>query len=289
MQDNNYFFDNLSMNSFELNNIESNEFIQNNFGLETKFTELLSSFSFPYCSIFDKAGNNDNIKNIVTIKKEIETKKRRRKKGDVSISDKKRKNHDKFDRDNIKRKVQVHFLKFLVNFINKSILEIIKKYNNFNINDNDKNFIDKIQFKPLDYNFSKNITSASFNSLKSKNIKEIFKENTSPKFKKYNNKDIYNNIIEINKDIELLLNSTYLEFFKVFYESQSIINLRKYGFDLDINLDDIKKFDAFCEEQEKDDNFEQYINRINNCIKRDFIIKKFLPFRVKNESDYSSK
>ena len=283
MQDNNYFFDNLSIHSFELNNIESNEFSQYNFGLETKFTELLSSFSFPFCSKINNAENNDNNK------KEIETKKRRRKKGDVSISDKKRKNHDKFDRDNIKRKVQVHFLKFLVNFINKSILEIIKKYNNFKINGNDKNFIDKIQFKPLDYNFSKNITSVSFNSLKSKNIKEIFKENTSPKFKKYNNKDIYNNIIEINKDIELLLNSTYLEFFKVFYESQSIINLRKYGFDLDINLDDIKKFDAFCEEQEKDDNFEQYINRINNCIKRDFIIKKFLPFRVKNESDYSSK
>ena len=279
MQDNNYFFDNLSMNSFELNNIESNEFIQNNFGLETKFTELLSSFSFPDYPIFDKAGNNDNNK------KEIETKKRRKRKGDA----KKRKSHDKYDRDNIKRKVQVHFLKFLVNFINKSILEIIKKYNNFNINDNDKNFIDKIQFKPLDYNFSKNITSASFNSLKSKSIKEIFKENTSPKFKKYNNKDIYNNIIEINKDIELLLNSTYLEFFKVFYESQNIINLRKYGFDLDINLDDIKKFDAFCEEQEKDDNFEQYIKRMNDCIKRDFIIKKFLPFRVKNESDYSSK
>ena len=285
MQDNNYFSDFSSMNSFELNNIESNEFSQYNFGNETKFTELLSSFSFPYCSIFDKAGNNDNNKNIVTIKKEIETKKRRRRKGDA----KKRKSHDKYDRDNIKRKVQVHFLKFLVNFINKSILEIIKKYNNFNINDNDKNFIDKIQFKPLDYNFSKNITSASFNSLKSKNIKEIFKENTSPKFKKYNNKDIYNNIIEINKDIELLLNSTYLEFFKVFYESQSIINLRKYGFDLDINLDDIKKFDAFCEEQEKDDNFEQYIKRMNDCIKRDFIIKKVFPFRVKNESDYSSK
>ena len=266
MQNNNYFSDFSSMNSFELNNIESNEFIQNNFGLETKFTELLSSFSFPDYPIFDKAGNNDNNKNIVTIRKEIETKKRRRRKGDA----KKRKSHDKYDRDNIKRKVQVHFLKFLVN-------------------DNNKNFIDKIQFKPLDYNFSKNITSVSFNSLKSKNIKEIFKENTSPKFKKYNNKDIYNNIIEINKDIELLLNSTYLEFFKVFYESQSIINLRKYGFDLDINLDDIKKFDAFCEEQEKDDNFEQYIKRMNDCIKRDFIIKKVFPFRVKNESDYSSK
>ena len=283
MQNNNYFSDFSSLNSFEPNNIESNEFSQYNFVDKTGFTELPSLFSFPYCYKFNSAENNDNNK------KEIETKKRRRKKGDVSISDKKRKNHDKFDRDNIKRKVQVHFLKFLVNFINKSILEIIKKYNNFKINDNDKNFIDKIQFKPLNYNFSKNITSASFNSLKSKNIKEIFKENTSPKFKKYNNKDIYNNIIEINKDIELLLNSTYLEFFKVFYESQSIINLRKYGFDLDINLDDIKKFDAFCEEQEKDDNFEQYIKRINDCIKRDFIIKKVFPFRVKNESDYSSK
>ena len=72
MQDNNYFFDNLSIHSFELNNIESNEFSQYNFGLETKFTELLSSFSFPDYPIFDKAGNNDNNKNIVTRRKEIE-------------------------------------------------------------------------------------------------------------------------------------------------------------------------------------------------------------------------
>ena len=35
---------------------------------------------------------------------------------------KKRKRHDKYDRDNIKRKIQVFFFKFLVSLINKIIL-----------------------------------------------------------------------------------------------------------------------------------------------------------------------
>ena len=276
MQNNNYFSDFSSMNSFEPNNIESNEFSQYNFVDKTGFTELPSLFSFPYCSKFNNAENNDNNK------KEIETKKRRRKKGDVSISDKKRKSHDKYDRDNIKRKVQVHFLKFLIDFINKSILEILKKYNNLDINQNEQ-FIDKIQFKSLEYNFKKKIDSKSFNSLKSKSIREIFIKNTSPKSKKYNNEDIYNNIIGINKDINKILDMKYLEFFEVFYKNQSIVSLKKYGFDLDIYLDDIKRFEAFIEEQKKADNFEEYIKRINYCIGKDFInSKKSYPFIVIN-------
>ena len=50
---------------------------------------------------------------------------------------KKRKRHDKYDRDNIKRKIQVFFFKFLVSLINKIILEILIKFNNFKI-DNKK-------------------------------------------------------------------------------------------------------------------------------------------------------
>ena len=83
----------------------------------------------------------------------------------------KRKIHDKFDKDNIKRKVQVNYLKFLVEFVNKIILKIFDKFNKNNIIDiKSKKQIEKYQFKSLNYDFSKKIDSSSFNKYKSKKI-----------------------------------------------------------------------------------------------------------------------
>ena len=190
----------------------------------------------------------------------------------------KRKSHDKFDKDNIKRKVQVNYLKFLVEFVNKIILIIFDKYNKNNFIDiKSKKKIEKYQFKSLNYDFSKKIDSFSFNKYKLKKISEILKENTSPKYKKYNNVDVYNNIIQINKKLNNILNKPYLEFFKVFYQKQNFFNLNKYGFDLDIYLDDIKRFQEFSEEQKEksNENYEFYIKRIEECINSDFISNKF--------------
>jgi hypothetical protein len=190
----------------------------------------------------------------------------------------KRKIHDKFDKDNIKRKVQVNYLKFLVEFVNKIILKIFDKFNKNNILDiKSKKKIENYQFKSLNYDFSKKIDSFSFNKYKSKKISEILKENTSPKYKKYNNVDVYDNIIHINKKLNNILNKPYLEFFEAFYQKQNFFNLKKYGFDLDIYLDDIKRFQEFTEEQKEktNENFELYLKRIEECINSDFISNKF--------------
>jgi hypothetical protein len=190
----------------------------------------------------------------------------------------KRKIHDKFDKDNIKRKVQVNYLKFLVEFVNKIILKIFDKFNKNNILDiKSKKKIENYQFKSLNYDFSKKIDSFSFNKYKSKKISEILKENTSPKYKKYNNVDVYDNIIHINKKLNNILNKPYLEFFEAFYQKQNFFNLKKYGFDLDIYLDDIKRFQEFTEEQKEktNENFEIYLKRIEECINSDFISNKF--------------
>lgn len=190
----------------------------------------------------------------------------------------KRKIHDKFDKDNIKRKVQVNYLKFLVEFVNKIILKIFDKFNKNNILDiKSKKKIENYQFKSLNYDFSKKIDSFSFNKYKSKKISEILKENTSPKYKKYNNVDVYDNIIHINKKLNNILNKPYLEFFEAFYQKQNFLNLKKYGFDLDIYLDDIKRFQEFSEEQKEktNENFEIYLKRIEECINSDFISNKF--------------
>ena len=200
---------------------------------------------------------------------------------------KKRKSHDKFDKDNIKRKIQVKYIKFLVKFVNKAILEIFDKYNMNSIIDiKRKKKIEYYQFKSLSYDFSKNVDSLSFSRYKSKKISEIFVENTSPKYKNYNNVDIYNNIIQINNKINNILNKPYLEFFDAFYKKQNVLNLKKYGFNLDIYLNDIERFEQFTEQQKKQttENFELYIKRIEECINNDFIIYSNTPlFSIKSK------
>ena len=209
---------------------------------------------------------------------EKETKETNKENDSLLSKKRKRKIHDKFDKDNIKRKVQVNYLKFLVEFVNKIILKIFDKFNKNNIIDiKSKKQIEKYQFKSLNYDFSKKIDSFSFNKYKSKKISEILKENTSPKYKKYNNVDVYDNIIHINKKLNNILNKPYLEFFEAFYQKQNFLNLKKYGFDLDIYLDDIKRFQEFTEEQKEktNENFELYLKRIEECINSDFISNKF--------------
>ena len=209
---------------------------------------------------------------------EKETKETNKENDSLLSKKRKRKIHDKFDKDNIKRKVQVNYLKFLVEFVNKIILKIFDKFNKNNILDiKSKKKIENYQFKSLNYDFSKKIDSFSFNKYKSKKISEILKENTSPKYKKYNNVDVYDNIIQINKELNNILNKPYLEFFGAFYQKQNFLNLKKYGFDLDIYLDDIKRFQEFSEEQKEktNENFEIYLKRIEECINSDFISNKF--------------
>ena len=209
---------------------------------------------------------------------EKETKETNKENDSLLSKKRKRKSHDKFDKDNIKRKVQVNYLKFLVEFVNKIILKIFDKFNKNNIIEiKSKKQIENYQFKSLNYDFSKKIDSFSFNKYKSKKISEILKENTSPKYKKYNNVDVYDNIIHINKKLNNILNKPYLEFFEAFYQKQNFLNLKKYGFDLDIYLDDIKRFQEFTEEQKEktNENFELYLKRIEECINSDFISNKF--------------
>ena len=149
-----------------------------------------------------------------------------------------------------------------------------------------KKKIEYYQFKSLSYDFSKNVDSLSFNKYKSKKISEIFIENTSPKYKNYNNVEIYNNIIQINSKVNNILNKPYLEFFDAFYKKQNVLNLKKYGFNLDIYLNDIERFEQFTEQQKKQttENFELYIKRIEECINSDFIISSNSPlFSIKSK------
>ena len=229
--------------------------------------------------------NNNNTQNImisnkneIILKKKLKTDKTKvKKEKDIFLLKKKRKTHNKYDWDNIKRKIQVHYFKFLVEFVNKAILEILKEYNK---GFDKKISTENIQFKKISYDFAKKIDSESFHLLKTKKLKDILIENTSKKFRNFNNKDIYNNIINLNKNVNNILNNYYLELFDVFYYQKDNINLSKYGIDLVISLDGIERFQEFLKSQkENEPNFDLYKQRIEQSIYKEFLCsnpQKFL-------------
>ena len=182
----------------------------------------------------------------------------------------KRPKHDKFSRDNIKRKIQVDYLKFLVNLINKIIDEIV--YEGHNINN--------IKFYPINYEFAKKVNKNSFDSLKNTTIGDIFKDNVSPRFNNYKNlnKKVYNIIIKQNQNqiIKNILDKKYLEFFKSYYLHEEKINLFKYGLNQNIILSHNMGFYKDLIEKNKTSNIIEdvkYSEKMERCIIKDFLGK----------------
>ena len=198
---------------------------------------------------------------------------KRGRKKDSAIGNK-RPAHGKLARDNIKRKIQVHYLNFLRNFVNQILYDILDQYKDMKYN----------QFYPLNHSFTKDITKKSFDKLKKTTIGEIFKNNTSIKFKVQKNLNllVYNEVINKNKKISNILNKKYLEFFNHYYYNIKEINLLKYDIDKTIIIDPNIEFykDLIKKECNRNDseinNDEIYHKKIEKCIKEDF-------FNLKNK------
>ena len=197
------------------------------------------------------------------------------------LNKKRRKPHTKYSRDNIKRKIQVNYLKFLVNFVNLIIRVLFKKYSGFNDEFKDKKISDKYQFKKLNYGkFSLKIDNDSFNSLKSKKLLEIITLNTNGKNKNNKNDEVYDNLFEIKHKLEKILNQSYLEFFPIYYQKENYTNLKKYGLDIDISLENLKRFDFFIKKEKQKikelENKEKYEKGIEESIRENFMTKSHL-------------
>lgn len=168
--------------------------------------------------------------------------------------------HDKFSTDNLLRKVQVHYISFIVTFLNK-ILEVF-------------NF--KERFYKLDYEFKKNVNKKFVSSLKKKTIGEIICNKISVKYRKQKedaNKIIYEQIKE-NKVLSNILSENYLSFFKkVYYKSNKIFNLKEYGIDINIVLSkNVKMYKDLLKDNEVLDTNKEYQKNMNECV-----IQNFLP------------
>ena len=119
--------------------------------------------------------------------------------------------HSGGDEDNLLRKIQVHFLSFIINFVNDVIKTFIK----------DKN---PPLFKNLDYQIKKSIKRSFFNDLKTKKISEILQLRVTPKMKVHDekvNKRIYSSICSSYPFMSNFLEENYLSLFKEYYYNKN--------------------------------------------------------------------
>lgn len=168
--------------------------------------------------------------------------------------------HDKNTSDNILRKIQVHYISFLVLFINEILYNL--------------NF--KQRFLNLNYSFKKNVKKEFVHSLKTKEIGEVLCNQISIKYKKNVNKkeNINKNIyeqIKKNKILDNILSENYLLLFKkIYFKSSKLINLVEYGLNKNIILsDNVKMYKDLLKDNSLDINYKKNINK---CV-----IKYFIP------------
>jgi hypothetical protein len=118
--------------------------------------------------------------------------------------------HSASDDDNVLRKIQVHFLTFVVCFVNDVIRTFIE----------DKNVP---QFKNLDYKIKKIVKHKVVEDFKLKTIGEILKSRISPKMKTHDsfaNNNIYDDICNRSPLMKDFLQTQYITLFKQYYNNK---------------------------------------------------------------------
>lgn len=189
----------------------------------------------------------------------------------------KKRKHTKNDSDNIKRKIMVKFLTFLVQLINLIVKDTLQeKYKD-----------DTMSFLPFKYEFKKNITSNQLNMLKKQSILHFLTDGKNISNKK-NNIDFNNqnytafNLIINQKDVYMkLFENSCFEYFSLFYKKSVELNLNKYGIKQIIN---ISKIECFYEDILKEySNEEEYISKIEKIVKKNFL-KKQINFEIEKDN-----
>jgi len=180
-----------------------------------------------------------------------------------TINNENMKVHDKFSTDNLLRKIQVHYISFIVSFLNEILAQL--------------NF--KQQFLKLDYVFKKNVNLKFVESLKKKNLGEIICNKISSKYKKDKNANytIYEEVKK-NEVLNNILSENYLRFFKnIYYKNNKNINLKEYGLDKDITLSKkVKLFEDLLKEKNASDFDKEYQAKINECAIQNYCQVQFI-------------
>lgn len=243
------------MNSDTLKNYTFNDKI-NNFDFEDSSKEDLY-FINKYLLSNKK---NENI--ISTEEKSFISKKRKK--------EKKKRGHSKFEKDNVMKKITIHYISFIVKYVNYNIKKLLQKNHPI--------------FTNLSYNFKKNMKKSNFNDIKKMTIGEVIKNEGSNKNKKNYQKDENEKIFNLvyNTKLKELLDMNYIHFFRQIYarttEENGKENSDKHKYPKNILF-----FDDFLKsEVEKDKiNGELYKERLKYISKSEFISEGYPFFETK--------
>lgn len=255
----NPYFPNDSFNYFEdINNVDE---------------KMINNFSFwEENKHIDK--DKDNIKEKAKSEGDNNDVNHKNDKNDKNNLGKKReRKHDKNAKDNILRKIQANYIKFLENLLNQINIELLQNYESK----------EDIQFFPLNCKMKKKINKVYFDLLKKQTLGDIFKDNVSPKFKNYEklNIKVYNQITDKSEIIKTILDKTYLEFFDVYYLNKKTINLSKYGLNRTIILS--SNIELYKDLLKKNTSDIEYQKKIEKCIKTEFMVSDKPIFFVENK------
>ena len=162
--------------------------------------------------------------------------------------------HSKDSKDNIERKIQNHYMNFVIDFTNYLITLLIFDCKN-------------LELVPLSYNTKKTVNKKTIKQNKTSSIKDIilcFPQ--SKKFTKYpedHNKKVYEKICEKSDIIKKFLDNKYLSLFEIYYKSANWVNLRQFGVEKEIPIQGLK-IELFKDllEKPKNQKDEQYIMKI---------------------------
>jgi len=156
-----------------------------------------------------------------------------------STSNTTNKKHTKYSKDNILRKIQVHFHRFIVDYANELIYS--------------RGF--KKKFHYIAYSQKSDFNKKKFNDLKNKKIGDILKQSLSTKYKKVyqKNKEINENLyneVKNNKIISDFMSENYIDIFKnIYYKNEKQINIYEMNFTLSPK---VKTFDDLLNRERED-------------------------------------
>ena len=245
------------------NNLISDVFIKN------------SDISFNECD-FEKENKLKNHLEMILNNNEKEMPKFK-----VKVEAKKRENiyTRKYDKDNIKTKLNINYSNFYTIVINSSIKARLNQIGR------EKEFIN-FKFTPINHILKRKTSKKDLEKFQILTIGDVMKSDFTQKSKALNsNKDIYNKIQDDEdlKVISKILEKNYLFFFdKLFLKKRYIFNLNEFGFkeDLEIKLPkDILFYEDLLEKNKKLEFFGKYKTTMNFCCRNNFKIKnnKYIP------------
>jgi hypothetical protein len=234
---------------------------------DNESTSSISKSKFPIDKLFINKSEQFEIvekisskerKKVSNDQKSILKKKRGRKNKNENPN---RKSHGRNDPCNIRSLIAKKYFVFIISFVNAIIHQIL-------IDDEE---VQQYKLKKIKYNDT--ISIENIKKLKEKTIKEIVSYGPNGKYKvvkENENKEICEKIIQKSVKISKIMNLKYMDLFEIFSGENKIVNMSKYGVDIQVILNsEIMLYkDVIAKIKKKENNskdLDEYLNKMNEC------------------------